>query len=129
MEPKSFLALFGAVGLAGIVVNNSIVLIDFINKAKAKGMSLHEAIIEAASLRLRPILLTTITTVFGLLPVAYGIMGADPFLMPMALAIGWGLAFATCCTLLFTPCLCAVIDDVHRKVTGRITFWSNNMRK
>ena len=129
MEPKSFLALFGAVGLAGIVVNNSIVLIDFTNKAKAKGMSLREAIIEAASLRLRPILLTTITTVFGLLPVAYGIMGDDPFLEPMALAIGWGLAFATCCTLLFTPCLYAVVDDVHRKVTARITFWRNNMRK
>jgi multidrug efflux pump subunit AcrB len=126
MEPKSFVALFGAIGLAGIVVNNSIVLIDFINKAKAKGMSLREAIIEAASMRLRPILLTTITTVFGLLPVAYGIMGADPFLEPMALAIGWGLAFATCCTLLFTPCLYAVIDDVHRKITGRITFWRDN---
>ena len=127
-EPKSFLAMVGAVGLAGIVVNNSIVLIDFINKAKAKGMSLREAIIEAAGLRLRPILLTTITTVFGLLPVAYGFLGSDPFLEPMALAIGWGLAFATCCTLLFTPCLYAVIDDVHRKVAGRITFWRNNMK-
>ena len=112
-EPKSFLAMVGAVGLAGVVVNNSIVMIDFINKAKSGGMSLREAIVEAARIRLRPIILTTITTVVGILPVAYGIMGADPFLMPMALAIGWGLIFATLCTLLVTPCIYAVIDDVR----------------
>ncbi len=113
LEPKSFLAMVGAVGLAGVVVNNSIVLIDFTNKAKARGMTLREAIVEAARIRLRPIILTTVTTVLGLLPVAYGIMGFDPFIAPMALAIGWGLAFATLCTLFVTPCLYAAIDDVH----------------
>ncbi|MBT3181088.1 MAG: efflux RND transporter permease subunit [Deltaproteobacteria bacterium] len=113
MEPKSFLAMVGAVGLAGVVVNNSIVLIDFINKELAGGKQLRDAIIEAARIRLRPILLTTITTVVGLLPVAYGLMGSDPFLEPMALAIGWGLLFATFCTLLITPCVYAGIDDVR----------------
>lgn len=120
MEPKSFLAMVGAVGLAGVVVNNSIVLIDFINKAKVDGMTLREAIVEAARIRFRPIILTTITTVFGLLPTAYGIMGADPFLEPMALAIGWGLLFATACTLTVTPCVYAVVDDMRVWILRKI---------
>ena len=111
--------MVGAVGLAGVVVNNSIVLIDFINKELASGMQLREAIIEAARIRLRPILLTTITTVVGLLPVAYGLMGSDPFLEPMALAIGWGLMFATLCTLLITPCVYAAVDDTRRWFTRK----------
>jgi len=125
LEPKSFIAMMGVVGLAGVVVNNSIVFIDFVNKARAAGHSSQSSLVEAARLRLRPILITTITTVLGLLPVAYGIMGSDPFLKPMALAIGWGLAFATCCTLLVTPALYAVVDDVHCCVMRRFKFWSN----
>lgn len=125
-EPKSFLAMMGAVGLAGVVVNNSIVFMDFMNKARRSGHSLRDSIIEAARLRLRPILLTTITTVFGLLPVAYGIAGSDPFLKPMALAIGWGLVFATACTLLVTPALYAVIDDAHCFLMSRLKFWKNH---
>ncbi len=126
LEPKSFLAMMGAVGLAGVVVNNSIVLIDFTNKAQAKGLVMRDAIIEAARLRMRPIVLTTVTTVLGLLPVAYGIMGSDPFLKPMALAIGWGLVFATGCTLLVTPCLYAAVYDVHEWAMHHIRFWKNN---
>jgi len=121
-EPKSFLAMVGAVGLAGVVVNNSIVLIDFINKEKEKGLQLRDAIVEAARIRMRPIILTTITTVVGLLPVAYGIMGADPFLMPMALAIGWGLVFATICTLLVTPCVYAGVDDLQGWFRRKLGF-------
>ncbi len=117
MEPKSFLSLVGAVGLAGVVVNNSIVLIDFINKAKLRGKNTFDAILEAASIRLRPIVLTTITTVVGLLPVAYGLMGSDPFLEPMALAIGWGLLFATACTLIVTPCIYAVVEDCRNRIS------------
>jgi len=120
VEPMSFLAMMGAVGLAGVVVNNSIVFVDFINKSKDK--ELRSSILAAASLRFRPITLTTTTTVLGLLPVAYGIMGSDPFLKPMALAIGWGLAFATICTLLITPCLYAVVYDLHAKVSARFPF-------
>ncbi len=128
-EPKSFLALMGVVGLAGVVVNNSIVFIDFVNKAKAQGHELKDALVEAARLRLRPILITTITTVFGLLPVAYGFMGSDPFLRPMALAIGWGLAFATCCTLLVTPALYAVIDDMRCFLFSKFVIWNTGCKK
>jgi multidrug efflux pump subunit AcrB len=126
LEPKSFIAMMGVVGLAGVVVNNSIVFIDFVNKARAAGHSSQSSLVEAARLRLRPIMITTITTVLGLLPVAYGIMGSDPFLKPMALAIGWGLAFATTCTLLVTPALYAVIDDIHCCVMRRLKFWTNS---
>jgi multidrug efflux pump subunit AcrB len=128
-EPKSFLAMVGAVGLAGVVVNNSIVLIDFINKAKLEGATLREAIIEAAGVRLRPIVLTTITTAAGLLPVAYGFMGADPFLEPMALAIGWGLLFSTFCTLLVTPCVYAGIDDLHCFAMRRCKFLKDHGKR
>jgi multidrug efflux pump subunit AcrB len=124
-EPYSFIAMMGVVGLAGVVVNNSIVFIDFVNKAMIAGHSLKDSLIEAARLRLRPILITTITTVLGLLPVAYGFMGSDPFLKPMALAIGWGLLFATFCTLLVTPALYAVINDVHCFLLGHFKFWGN----
>lgn len=124
-EPKSFLAMMGVVGLSGVVVNNSIVFMDFINKARKNGMSVRDSIVEAGRLRLRPILLTTITTIFGILPVAYGVMGSDPFLKPMALSLGWGLAFATACTLLVTPPLYAVVDDLHCRLISRLKFWSN----
>jgi len=115
-EPKSFLALMGAVGLAGVVVNDSIVMVDFINKEIKKGTDRIDAIVKAASIRLRPIVLTTLTTVFGLMPVAYGLLGFDPFLRPMALAMAWGLLVATTFTLLFTPCVYAIVDDLRKRL-------------
>jgi multidrug efflux pump subunit AcrB len=69
---------------------------------------------KGASERLRPILLTTASTVAGLLPLAYGFGGADPYMSPMALALGWGLLFATPLTLVLLPCLYVVGADIHR---------------
>ncbi|MCK4436435.1 efflux RND transporter permease subunit [bacterium] len=111
-EPLSFMAFLGVVGLSGVVVNDSIVLVDFINKLRKKGVDRRHSIIEAGQLRLRPVTLTTLTTVLGLTPVAYGIGGGDPFLQPAALAICWGLVFATALTLIVIPCIYAVIDDL-----------------
>jgi len=111
-NPLSFMAMLGCIGLTGVVVNDSIVLVDFIVSLRKKGVGKFESIIEAGKTRLRPVILTTVSTVAGLLPVAYGIGGSDPFLKPMALAIGWGLAFATVLTLLLVPCLYAISDDV-----------------
>lgn len=111
-EPLSFLAILGIVGLAGVVVNDSIVLVDFINKMRMKGLDRRESIQKAGSLRFRAVLLTTFTTVSGLWTVAYGIGGSDPFLKPMALAMSWGLLFATFFTLIVIPCLYAVFDDL-----------------
>lgn len=124
-EPKSFLALFGAVGLAGVVVNASIVLIDFINKQVAEGYEICDAITRAVHVRLRPIFMTTFTTMAGILPVAYGIMGSDPFLKPMALALGWGLPVAALGTLLVTPCFYKIVDDI-RQLLGGVKFWQND---
>ena len=114
-EPLSFLAVLGVVGLAGIVVNDSIVLVDFINKLRKSGVDRRHSIVQAGSLRLRPVILTTITTVAGLSTVAYGIGGSDPFLKPMALAISWGLLFATVLTLIYIPCIYAILDDISHK--------------
>jgi len=66
---------------------------------------------QGAAARLRPVLLTTITTVVGLLPLAYGIGGSDPFIAPMALALGWGILFASPLTLVLVPCLYAISED------------------
>ncbi len=112
-EPLSFLAMVGFIGLAGVVVNDSIVLVDFVNKRRGR-MSIQEAIIEAARLRFRPIILTTLTTVCGIATVAYGIGGLDPFLRPMALAISWGLMFSTCLTLIVIPCFYFIVQDIKR---------------
>jgi len=110
-QPLSFMAMLGTIGLTGIVVNDSIVLVNFIGNLRREGKGNIESIIEAAHTRIRPVILTTITTCVDLLPLAYGIGGRDPFLMPMALAIAWGLMFATVLTLLLVPCLYAISDD------------------
>ncbi|MCW7459194.1 efflux RND transporter permease subunit [Leptospira bandrabouensis] len=104
-QPFSFLAFLGIIGLAGVVVNDSIVLVDCANQLRIEdpSKSTFELLVEAGSIRLRAVMLTTVTTVLGLLPTAYGIGGKDPFLVPMALAFGWGLAFATFITLIMVP--------------------------
>lgn len=120
-RPISFFALMGAVGLTGIVVNDSVVLVDYINRLRKSGKARFDSIIEAGETRLRPVLMTTITTMGGLLSVAYGIGGGDPFLKPMGLAITWGLFFATGVTLVIIPCIYAIIDDITEKIAHHST--------
>lgn len=118
----SFLASMGIVGLSGVVVNDSIVLVDFINRLRKAGLNKHDSIVAAGLYRLRAVILTTVTTVFGLVPTAYGIGGSDPFLKPMALAMAWGLAFATLITLLVIPAYYAIWEDrgfVFHHVIGK----------
>ncbi|NOH98964.1 efflux RND transporter permease subunit [Vibrio sp. 99-70-13A1] len=105
MQPISLFALVGALGMCGVVVNNSLVLIVRINEMREKGLEVSQAVIEAAKTRLRPILLTSITTVVGLLPLAYGIGGADVNMGPMALTLGYGLLFSVPVVLFIVPCL------------------------
>ncbi|RLA63182.1 MAG: hypothetical protein DRQ89_07470 [Epsilonproteobacteria bacterium] len=103
----SFMALLGVIGLIGVVVNDSIVLVNFINKKREELNNDLQAVIEACMGRFRPVILTSITTVAGLLPVAHaGLFGGsvgDPFVKPMAFAFAYGLAFATVITLIFVP--------------------------
>ncbi len=117
--PLSFLALMGVVGLAGVVVNDSIVLVDFIKNARMRGLSPFDASVEAGGNRLRPVFLTTVTTFLGLIPTAYGFGGKDPFLVPMALSLGWGLAFGSFITLFATPIMYNILADVRKLLTGR----------
>ena len=109
----SIVAMFGIVALAGIVVNDSIVLIDFINKYREKGYNKWYAILKGSSLRLRPIVLTTVTTIFGLIPMAIGLGGKSPIWMPMAYTIIFGLSFATLMTLFVMPALYAITTDIR----------------
>jgi len=120
----SFMAFLGIVGLIGVVVNDSIILVDFINRLRIHGKDRRESIIEAGRLRLRPVILTTITTFFGLVPVAYGIGGLDPFLQPAALTLSWGLLFGTALTLIFIPCVYAIVDDITLRITHHTTVES-----
>ncbi len=113
-RPLSFLGIMGVVGLTGVVVNDSIVMVDFIKKARSEGHSPYEASLLAGETRLRPIFLTSVTTFFGLIPTAYGIGGYDPFLVPMALSLSWGLAFGTLITLFGTPVLYNIFADVRK---------------
>jgi multidrug efflux pump subunit AcrB len=103
--PFGFMAILGLIGLTGIVVNDSLILISMINtRVKERGHSM-AVIADAATLRLRPIMLTTITTAAGLMPTAYGFGGDNPFLVPMIMAMAWGLIFATIITLILVPSL------------------------
>ena len=106
-QPISFLALVGFVGLSGVIVNGAIVMIDFAQSLRKNNpnMSIEEVALKAGSMRLRAVILTTLTTVLGLLPTAYGIGGRDPFLVPLALAFAWGLMFSTLLTLFIIPVL------------------------
>jgi len=130
--PLSFMALLGVVGLAGVVVNDSIVLVEFINTLRRDGQDRRSSIIRGCRLRLRPVLLTTITTVLGLASVAYMIGGGDPFIRPAAMAIVWGLSFATLLTLILIPCVYAIMDDItlkvfrHGTVRGEDRKWSSD---
>ncbi|MCK5396169.1 MAG: efflux RND transporter permease subunit, partial [Gammaproteobacteria bacterium] len=101
--PLSFFSSMGMVALTGVVVNSSLILLVFIQRARKEGMEMFDAIILAGRRRLRAVLLTATTTVVGLLPTAYGWGGLDHFVSPMALALSWGLMFATVVTLITIP--------------------------
>ncbi|ABG40748.1 acriflavin resistance protein [Paraglaciecola sp. T6c] len=106
----SVVVFIGLIMLAGIVVNNAIVLIDRINQLRTEGVIKTQAIIEAAHNRLRPILMTTLTTSLGLLPMALGLGEGAEMRIPMAVTVIFGLLFATLLTLFFIPCLYALFD-------------------
>ena len=107
--------------LSGIVVNDSLVLIDFINRYwKEDPKYLYLAIVKACHVRMRPIILTSITTIFGLAPMAFGLGGKSVFWAPLATAIMWGLGFATLLILSMVPAYYAILQDIgymirHRK--------------
>jgi multidrug efflux pump subunit AcrB len=115
-EPFSFLVVIGMIGLTGIVVDGGTLIFVFINRLRQEGLPLREAIVEGCAVRLRSILLTTFTTVLGVIPAAYGLGGNDPFIRPMALALNWGMAGSIVFTLLTIPCLLLLADETVSKL-------------
>lgn len=110
-RPISFLALIGIIGLTGIIVNSGIVLIEFIELARKEGMKLDEALVKASSQRLLAVVATAFSTMLGLFPMAYGIGGQDQMLIPITLAMAWGLTSGTILTLIFIPPAYAIVED------------------
>jgi multidrug efflux pump subunit AcrB len=109
----SFMALIGIIGLGGIIVNSGIILISFIEQLKEETkMNLREILVKASVLRLRSVVVTSLTTISGLVPTAYGIGGVDYFIIPMALALAWGLTTGTILTLYWVPPAYAIVQDL-----------------
>jgi multidrug efflux pump subunit AcrB len=110
----SVLSMFGVVALCGVVVNDSLVLIDFANRKNRAGMTRRDAVHEAGIQRFRPIILTTLTTFGGLSPMIFETSRQARFLIPMAVSLGYGILFATVITLILVPSLYLIVEDLTR---------------
>jgi len=120
-KPLGFFALIGVIGLAGVVVNSAIVLISFIEDMEREGKEpLHDILSKASALRLRAVMATSLTTVGGLIPTAYGFGGYDQILVPMTLALAWGLISGTILTLIWIPAGYAISMDIRNFFNTRI---------
>lgn len=119
-KPISMMAMLGMVGMCGVVVNDAIVLVSFINDLRRDGVPIQEAITRAAETRFRPIVLTSVTTVLGMAPIIYGIGGYEPFVAPAAIVLAYGLVFATFLTLLVVPCMYSIGADVKAAAARRL---------
>ena len=118
--PISILSFLGIVALAGIIINDSVVLIDKYNKLLKKGEDIKDALFNAGIIRFRPIILTTITTAGGLAPIIFLKSEQGQFLVPMAVSVAFGLIFGTFLTLIFLPAMLYIIDDVKTFVFSKI---------
>jgi len=110
----SVLSMFGVVALSGVVVNDSLVLIDFANRKERAGMGRRDAVHQAGIHRFRPIILTTLTTFGGLSPMIFETSRQARFLIPMALSLGFGILFATMITLVLVPSLYLIVEDIRQ---------------
>ena len=109
----SMLSIFGLIALAGVVVNDSLILVEFVNRGRSDELSIEEALVDAGRQRFRAILLTTMTTFVGLLPMLFETSTQAQFVIPMALSLSFGIVFATTITLILIPCLYRVIYDLR----------------
>jgi multidrug efflux pump subunit AcrB len=127
-QPMSFMSALGIFSLAGVIVSNTLVLVQFINNMREQGLPLKEALLEAGVIRLRPVLLTTGTTVLALIPTIYGIGGKDYFVAPLALSFGYGLIFATFITLILIPSFYHIAEDIKGGLVRILSHVGINMR-
>ncbi|SMN10603.1 Acriflavin resistance protein [uncultured Candidatus Thioglobus sp.] len=123
-EALSFFAILGVLALVGVIVNDSLVLVSHLNHLKDKALeklNVHEWIIKGVKDRLRAVVLTSLTTLAGVIPLAYGLGGTDFILQPMALSLGYGLLFGTLMTLILLPCLYLINYEFVNWVTKRFS--------
>jgi multidrug efflux pump subunit AcrB len=111
----SILSMFGIVALSGVVVNDSLIMIDLINRERQSGIELGQILRDCATRRFRPIMLTTLTTFCGLLPMITEKSLQARFLVPMAISLAFGVMFATCITLILVPSLYMILEDVKNR--------------
>ncbi|WP_096438574.1 efflux RND transporter permease subunit [Alteribacter populi] len=119
LTPLSVMAFIGLIVLAGIVVNNAIVLVDYINKMKESGMRSYDAIVEGVKHRARPILMTSLTTILGLVPLALGVGEGSEIQQPMAITVIGGLISSTFLTLIFIPVIYSFFDRETRNLNRK----------
>ncbi|MEX2334916.1 MAG: efflux RND transporter permease subunit, partial [Pseudohongiella sp.] len=110
----SMMSLFGLVALAGVIVNDSLILVDFVNRARREGMHMLDAVVEAGTSRFRAILLTSLTTFLGLFPIMFETSMQAQMVIPMTLSLGFGIAFGTFLTLFLIPSMYLILEDLTR---------------
>lgn len=115
----NMLSFFGIIALSGVVVNDSLVLVDFINRAKEQGLRVQQAIVEAGIQRFRAVLVTSLTTFFGLVPMLFETSLQAQLVVPMAISLSFGIAFATLITLILVPCLYNILLDFEQYRNAR----------
>ena len=128
-QPIDIMVMIGVILLAGVVVNNAIVLIDFIKTMRTRGYDKDYSIIYSCETRLRPILMTTMTTVFGMIPMALGLGEGSEFYRGMAITVIFGLSFSTILTLVLIPILYSIVDSFTSKLMTRIKVISRKSKK
>ncbi len=116
--PLDMMSLFGIIALSGVVVNDSLIMVDFINRAVSKGSSIIDAVVQSGTQRYRAIMLTSLTTFFGLAPMLLETSTQAQFLIPMAVSLGFGIIFATVITLVLIPCLYVILEDFRAHDAG-----------
>ncbi len=124
----SFLSLFGMLALAGIVVNDALVMVDFTNRKRLEGATAYEAVIHSGSARFRPILLTSLTTFAGLMPLIFERSIQAQFLIPMAVSVAFGIMFATLITLFLIPCAYMATEDIKGLFKKSLNWYTRPFR-
>jgi multidrug efflux pump subunit AcrB len=112
----SLFSIFGLIALAGVVVNDSLIMIDFVNKARREGVPAEQAVVESGKARFRAIVLTSLTTAIGLMPIMLEKSTQAQFVIPMAISLSFGIIFATLITLFLVPSLYLLQIDFMRRV-------------
>ena len=119
-QPLSFLSSLGLMALMGVVINDSLVLTDFINQQHRKGEKLLDSVRRAGVARFRPVMLTSLTTFFGLIPLLLEKSSTSRFLIPMAISLGFGILFATMITLILVPTNIMIVEDIKQYLRNRV---------